>query len=66
MYSDPSPVRAQPLLDKYGVRYVYVGELERAYYSAAGLAKFEQMSVSLRPVYQADGVTIYQVVSNVP
>ena len=66
MFNDPSPVRLKPLLDKYGVRYVYVGELERAYFRAAGLAKFEQMPDSLRPVYQADGVTIYQVVSNVP
>jgi uncharacterized membrane protein len=65
MFSDPSPARVQPLLNKYGVRYIYVGDLERAYYSAAGLAKFDQMSDALRPVYREDGVTIYEVLANV-
>jgi len=30
-------------LDKYDVRYVYIGEMERAKYSEAGLKKFEKM-----------------------
>ena len=65
MFGDPSPARVQPLLNKYGVRYIYVGDLERAYYSAAGLAKFEQMTDLLRPVYREAGVTIYEVLANV-
>jgi YYY domain-containing protein len=62
MFDDPSPARALPLLQKYRVRYVYVGDLERAYYGADGLAKFDQLTDVFRPVYQQDGVTIYEVV----
>ncbi|HEU5316859.1 MAG TPA: DUF2298 domain-containing protein [Chloroflexota bacterium] len=64
MFNDASPDRAGPLLKKYGVRYIYVGDLERAYYSAAGLAKFDRMTDLLRPVYREAGVTIYEVVTN--
>ena len=60
MYNDPTPARTLPLLQKYRVRYVYVGDLERAYYGAAGLAKFDQLPDVFRPVYQQDGVTIYE------
>ncbi|HEV2122285.1 MAG TPA: DUF2298 domain-containing protein, partial [Chloroflexota bacterium] len=61
IYNDPSPSRVIPLLEKYGVRYIFVGDLERAYYTASGIAKFDQMSDLLRPVYQQGGVTIYEV-----
>ena len=61
MFGDPNPARVTPLLDKYGVRYIYVGDLERAYYSAAGIGKFDQMADTLRPVYQQGSVTIYEV-----
>ena len=44
MYNDPTPARTLPLFAKYRVRYVYVGDLERAYYGAAGLAKFDQLT----------------------
>ncbi len=60
MFNDPSPSRVVPLLEKYHVRYIYVGDLERAYYSAAGLAKFDQLP-GVAPIYQRDGVTIYEV-----
>ncbi|MBI3970496.1 MAG: hypothetical protein HY332_04330, partial [Chloroflexi bacterium] len=65
MFNDPSPRRVLPLLERYQVRYIYVGDLEKAYYAAAGLAKLDQMS-ELRPVYQQDGVTIYEVIAAVP
>jgi YYY domain-containing protein len=53
---------AQQILDRYHVGYVYVGDLERAYYDAQGLAKFEQMvGSSLDVVYRQQGVTIYRV-----
>ncbi len=56
--------RAQEILARYGVGYVYVGEYERAYYDPAGLAKFDRMSSdgSLRVAYDAEGVKIYEVV----
>jgi uncharacterized membrane protein len=63
MYSSPSPARVTPLLEQYGVRYIIVGDLERAYYNAAGLAKFTQMTDTLRPAYEQDGVTIYEVLA---
>jgi uncharacterized membrane protein len=52
----------RPLLDKYRVRYVYVGELERTYYDASALRKFEQAAAEgkLTVAYQAYGVTIYR------
>lgn len=56
--------RAQHLLDTYHVSYIIVGELERAYYQPAGLAKFETLVAQgyLAPVYQEGAVTIYEVV----
>ncbi|MEA2597662.1 MAG: hypothetical protein QOF01_4131 [Thermomicrobiales bacterium] len=52
----------RPLLDKYHVRYIYIGELERTYYSDAGLRKFELAATAgqLTVVYDANGVTIYR------
>jgi YYY domain-containing protein len=57
MYSDPSLSDVMPLLRRYGVRYIYVGPLERETYSASGLAKFQ----ALPAVYDHDGVVIYEV-----
>lgn len=63
MFNDARPDAALALLKKYSVRYIYVGDLERAYYRPEGLAKFERMAGSgLAIVYQRDGVTIYEVV----
>lgn len=51
-----------PLLRRYGVKYVYVGPLERIYYSPGGLQKFERPpSEVLELVYQAEGVAIYRL-----
>lgn len=64
IYSTTDTTQAIELLHYYHVRYVYVGELERQLYaqrSSAGLDKFQQMSDSLHVVYQAYGVTIYEV-----
>ncbi len=33
-------------LDKYNIKYVYVGEMERAKYPALGLEKFEKMDIN--------------------
>jgi YYY domain-containing protein len=54
---------AVDVLRRYGVRYIYVGPYERAYYSGPGLDKFADMVTSgqLRTVYDVDGVQIYEV-----
>ena len=43
MYDTTDMVRAQHLLGDYGVAYIIVGELERAYYNPDGLRKFDTM-----------------------
>ncbi len=57
MYSNPSLETVLPLLNKYNVKYVYVGGYEQEIYPAAGLAKFS----SLKAVYDRDGTKIYEV-----
>jgi YYY domain-containing protein len=47
----------KPLLDKYNVRYVYVGLMEVTTYGNAGLAKFAQ---AMKVIYEAQGVIIYE------
>ena len=61
-YSSPNPRDMLAVLRKYQVRYIVVGGLERAYYSAAGLDKLSGMP-ELRLAYDADGVQIYEVQS---
>jgi YYY domain-containing protein len=60
MFNTTNSDAAQVLLSRYHVRYVYVGDLERAYYASAGIAKFGSAPALFRPVYDVDGVTIYE------
>ncbi len=55
---------AQNILERYNVRYVYVGGYERLYYDPHGLAKFVTMAKRgfLRVAYESHNVTIYEVV----
>lgn len=64
MYASPNPADTLAGLRKYGVKYVYVGPLERLYYPREGLNKFGQMAAQgqLRQVYANPQVTIYEVV----
>ena len=57
LYGNFDPNLTLTLLDKYGIKYVYVGYLERQKYPPAALAKFDQL---LDVAYQNDGVTIYE------
>jgi len=62
MYRTKNPQEALSLFDEYGVRYVYVGQLERLYYPREGLDKFERMiGAGLDKVYQNHQVAIYRV-----
>jgi len=64
-YSTTDVARAEEILEQYDVRYIYVGEYERAYYDAQALAKFDQMVERglLQPVYDEQGVMIYEMLS---
>jgi uncharacterized membrane protein len=44
MYDSTDVARTEELLDHYGVDYIIVGEMERAFYNPAGIAKFDQMT----------------------
>ncbi len=48
---------ALSLLDKYGIRYVIVGGLERSRYPVSGLSKFADI---LTPVFHSGSLTIYE------
>jgi YYY domain-containing protein len=52
------------LLEQYDVRYVVVGQLERAFYDGPGLEKFSQWENDLWKLVYLDGQTaIYQVIN---
>jgi YYY domain-containing protein len=57
LYSTPDWDVASGILQKYGIRYVYIGERERATYPVYE-AKFQQ---NLTQVFQRGSVTIYEV-----
>ena len=63
IYNTPITQTAESLLHKYEVRYVIVGPLERAYYEATGLNKFEWMVAegALQVAFRNQGVTVYEV-----
>jgi YYY domain-containing protein len=56
LYSTTNLPETLRLLDRYEIRYVYVGPEERRRYPAPGLAKFDRW---LDVVYETDDVTIY-------
>lgn len=57
---DPKVVRA--FLKKYDVKYIIVGQLERAAYTPEGIAKFEQYEGEYwREVYRDGATVIYEV-----
>jgi YYY domain-containing protein len=57
IYRSQDVEKVKALLDKYGVRYVYVGPRERASYGPLGLEKFGRF---MRPVFNSRGVVIYE------
>jgi len=63
LYNTRDVDEARKLLERYHVDYIYVGELEQAYYDAGGLAKFDMMAEAgdLEVVYSHGPVKIYRV-----
>lgn len=62
IYNTPRLDEALRLLGKYDVAYIYVGGLERIYYTSEGLRKFEEApDTVLEPIYRNASVTIYRV-----
>jgi YYY domain-containing protein len=62
IYSTDDLDEALELLRRYAVEYVYVGPVERLYYPARGLYKFEARSDrGLEEVFRNDAVRIYRV-----
>ena len=61
IYATSDPSAAAALMEKYGVAYIYVGELERLYYPADGIAKFADGRMGgLETVFESEGVAIYR------
>ncbi len=64
IYSTQDISVARDLLAQYGVEYIYVGQLERSYYSPEGIAKFDSgMAPYLSKVFQSEQVSIYQILN---
>ena len=65
MYNTLSSQRAERLLAEYRVAYIVVGDLERIYYDAGGIAKFDDMTTEgvLTLAYANEGTRIYRVSS---
>jgi YYY domain-containing protein len=63
-YSSPVVGDALQIIKDYHVKYIVVGGLERSFYPAEGLAKFDQMAADglLRVAYRNDGAVLYEVV----
>ncbi len=62
IYSTEDTSVAMDLLRRYGVKYIYVGQLEESYYSPQGIAKFEgDLAPYLSKVFDSDEVSIYEV-----
>jgi uncharacterized membrane protein len=61
-YNTTDADAAMRFLDKYDVAYVILGQLERYYYSPAGLAKLDAgLNGALQPVFKNETLTIFEV-----
>jgi len=61
IYNSTDLDQTRQLLNRYNVQYIYVGPLERIYYDANGLNKFDQTNGLWDLVYENEQVKIYQV-----
>ena len=58
MYTSLSETAIRPMLDRYAVRYVVVGPIERTDYGEAGIAKWERIG---KTVFDAEGTTVFDL-----
>jgi len=58
IYGTPDAAVARPLLERYDVRYVVVGPIERADHGDAGLVKWDTLG---RRVFDREGTTVWQL-----
>ncbi|HRA00970.1 MAG TPA: hypothetical protein PLJ62_12270, partial [Thermoflexales bacterium] len=65
-YSTPNINTALLLLRRYNVKYIILGDLEKAYSNAAGLPKFDILVAqgNLNLAYQNSGTSIYEVIKS--
>ena len=65
LYSTTNTAEALSIIEKYNVRYIYVGQLEWVYYDPQGLNKFDALAEQglLSEVYRNAGVSIYEVLA---
>lgn len=62
IYSTDSTSEAVALMRKYGVEYIYMGQVERIYYPEEGIKKFDTMIGGfVDEVYADNSVRIYRV-----
>lgn len=61
-YTTNDQQAARDFLNRYGVKYIVVGQMERALYNEEGINKFAAWSGTLwNPVYENGATTIYEV-----
>ena len=61
-YNAVDAVSTNEFLKKYDVRYIVVGQLERAAYTPVGIAKFEQFDGKYwQEVYRDGNTAVYEV-----
>ena len=58
IYSSGDEAVVRPLLEKYHVRYVYVGPTERDVYGEGGLGLFDSIATV---AFQQGQITIYEI-----
>ena len=57
LYSTPDWATTQEIINRYNIRYIFVGDLERSTYRVSE-DKFNRF---LKPVFQQGNVTVYEV-----
>tara|TARA_B100001750_G_scaffold247797_1_gene274905 strand:- start:3189 stop:7598 length:4410 start_codon:yes stop_codon:yes gene_type:complete len=61
IYSSSDIDRVMSLINKYDITYIYIGGLEKHYYKAEGLKKFDQNKRLFGLLYFNDEVSIYKI-----